>query len=66
MAEQERITDEAIDNIVAFIEKAELMAATMGTKVSVAARWMMKSAQMMGDVGANPLQHMNPASKRKM
>jgi len=61
------LTDEAIDNIVKVVEAGEVMAKVMGTSVSKAVYFMMKSSQAMSrlknqgiDISSLPI-----ATKRK-
>lgn len=61
----DHVTDDHIEAIVAFVENAEIMAETMDVKVSVAARWMMKSAQLTAKKG-NPFEKVVPQGKHKM
>lgn len=49
MSEDQKITDQIVDQWVSFIELAEAMAQVMGVKVSEAARVMLKARQRMTD-----------------
>jgi hypothetical protein len=60
------LTDEAIDNIVKYIEAAEVMAKSMDLSVSTAARFILKSSQVYARLKGSGVDLANLVSPSKM